>query len=106
MTDDNSVLVGFIYRKDGLWSVYNATKLGPGKVFSECEDLIKNNLKHAGFDEALLLDSKKWSAGSGRKFVLEKDQTICIPNGLREIRVGLCWDTRCDIDASVILLNA
>lgn len=67
-SSENAVLVGFIYRKNGKWIVYNATVFGEGKVFSECEDLIKSNLKHVGFNEHMLLDSKKWSADTGKKF--------------------------------------
>ena len=35
---------------------------GPGKVFTECEELIRSNLGFAGFDEVILLETKGWSA--------------------------------------------
>jgi len=51
----------------------NISATGPGKNFVECENLIRSNLKHAGFDEVLLLETKEWSAQHGKKFDLEKD---------------------------------
>jgi len=106
MSDDNSILVCFIFRKDGIWHLCNVSKFGSGKVFTECEDLIKNNLKCTGYNEELLFESKSWKATMGKKFSLKKDETILIPNTLKEIRIGLGWDTHCDIDASIICLNA
>ena len=51
------------------------------------------------------MESKDWKSDSGKRFILKKDQTIFIPKDLEEIRVGLGWDTNCDIDASIILLD-
>ena len=82
---ENSILVGFIFRKDGIWHLFNSGTPGPGKVFTECEDLIKNNLKHVGMQEYMLMESKKWSASSGKKFKMKKDDVICIPKGLNEL---------------------
>ena len=49
--------------------------------------------------------SKHWSAGSGRKFKLEKDQTICIP--MDKVTIGLGWAAGgVDIDTSVLMLDA
>ena len=62
---------------------------------------IKNNLKHAGFDEDLLGESKAWDGH--KKFNLVKDHAALLPSNLTHLRVGLGWDTRLDIDASVIL---
>jgi hypothetical protein len=38
---DNSIVSGLLFRKNGLWNVYNSQDLAPGKVFTECEDVIK-----------------------------------------------------------------
>ena len=51
----------------------NVSKFGSGKVFTECEDLIKANLKLTGYDENLLYETKSWKASMGKKFILEKD---------------------------------
>ena len=51
----------------------NILETGPGKNFSESEELIRNNLKYAGFDEILLLETKTWTSNKGKKFVLEKE---------------------------------
>ena len=64
--------------------------------------MIKDNLKHAGFDEALLGESKAWK---GEIFNLKKDQSVLVPESLTHIRIGLGWDTRVDIDASIICFD-
>jgi len=51
------------------------------------------------------MESKSWKVSMGKKFVLKKDETIMIPECLKEIRVGLGWDTHCDIDASIICFD-
>jgi N-acetyl-beta-hexosaminidase len=61
----NGVLAYFIYRKENTWEVYSSSKSCPGKVFTECEDLIKSNLIHVGFDEVLLGESKAWTSSKG-----------------------------------------
>lgn len=74
------------------WTVYNCSQGSFGKNFTECESLIKSNLKHVGFDEALLLESKNWN--NGKSFNLQKDQVLFIPkNCYNKIKVGLGWDT-------------
>jgi hypothetical protein len=72
-TKDNSVLVCILYRKRGAWSIYNTTDFGPGKVFTECEELIQKNLVSCGLDIALIQESKAWSKNNGKKFILEKE---------------------------------
>ena len=74
-------------------------------MFTECEQVIKANLAKVGFDEVILMETRSWSAQKGTKFNLEKDQTICIPDNMSELILGLGWDTRADIDASVIMCN-
>ena len=64
--------------------------------------MIKDNLKHAGFNEALLGESKAWS---GKIFNLKKDQSLLVPESLTHIRIGLGWDTELDIDASIICFD-
>lgn len=66
--------------------------------------MIKSNLKHAGFDEDLLGESKAWDGH--KKFNLVKDHAVVLPSNLTHLRIGLGWDTRLDIDASVILFKA
>lgn len=41
----------------------------------------------------------------GRAFDMDKDQTISFPETLRTFNIGLGWDTKTDIDCSVILMN-
>ena len=51
------------------------------------------------------MESRAWKSGSGKRFDLKKDTILFIPEDMKEIRVGLGWDTKCDIDASIILLD-
>ena len=53
-SSDNSYLCCIIHRNDYFWSLAKIDKFGEGKVFTECEDLVRNNLKLAGFDEMFL----------------------------------------------------
>ena len=63
-------------------------------------------LTYAGFNSALIEETKNWRADKGKKFNLKKDDVICIPAFSETISIGLGWDTRVDIDASVLLLGA
>ena len=70
---DNCIFACILYRENTFWSVVNVSDTGPGVNFGESEELIRNNLKHAGLDEVLLLETKEWSATKGKKFDLKKD---------------------------------
>ena len=102
---NNTVLAAVIYKKQGQWHIFNSQDQSPGKVFTECEEVIKSNLIKVGFDEVILIESKAWSAQNGMKFKLEKEKPILIPSHVSEITVGLGWDTKVDIDASVIMMS-
>jgi stress response protein SCP2 len=51
------------------------------------------------------METKSWSAQKGNKFNLSKEQTIFIPQSMSSVMVGLGWDTKADIDASVLMLD-
>jgi len=53
----------------------------------------------------MLEETKAWNAGKNRKFNLQKDDLVNLPGHMDQIQVGLGWDTRCDIDASVIMMQ-
>lgn len=57
-SENSACLACFIYRKDGGWSVYNCQMAGPGKVFTECEQLIEDNLKFVGLDPIVMAESR------------------------------------------------
>jgi len=59
--DNSACLACILFRKDGGWSVYNSQMAGPGKVFTECEQLIEDNLKFVGLDPVLMAESKQWN---------------------------------------------
>ena len=103
--DANAICAAMMYRKNGVWSVMSSQDTGPGKVFTECEDLIKQNLIKCGFDPIILEETKGWNSNSGKKFVLEKDQAVFLPSTMKVLRLGLGWDTRMDLDASVLMMD-
>jgi hypothetical protein len=76
------VLTAIIYKKQGQWHIFNSQDQSPGKVFTECEQVIKANLLKLGFDEVILNETRFWSALKGNKFNLEKEQTIIIPDNM------------------------
>ena len=51
----------------------NVHELGPGTVFTDCEDLIRQNLKYAWFDEIVLMETRGWTQASKKKYLMEKD---------------------------------
>ena len=51
------------------------------------------------------MESKSWSAQKGMKFNLKKEQSIYLPDSIKKVKVGLGWDTKADIDASIIMLD-
>ncbi|KAL4508061.1 hypothetical protein ABPG72_021434 [Tetrahymena utriculariae] len=95
----------FIFEKnfDGVWFLSEVFITGEGKAFVECEALIKQGLVKSGFDEGLLLECKNWSGG--KSFKIQKEDTLMIPESMKEIFVGLGWDTTCDIDSSLLLYD-
>jgi tellurium resistance protein TerD len=70
---DNSLLAFVIYRNGGTWTLLNTNTFGPGKVFTECQDLINGGLVNCGLDMALIQESKSWAQNRGKKFILEKE---------------------------------
>ena len=66
--------------------------------------MMLKNLEKAGFNPAILEETKNWS-NVKRSFVLEKDEVIFLPSSVQQFNVGLGWSTRCDLDASILLLD-
>lgn len=80
-------------------------EVGEGRNFLENESLIKKGLvKGLGFDEVLFSECKNWSGG--KSFALDKNCSLLIPPVIKTIAVGLGWDSRCDIDSSILLFDA
>ena len=69
-SDSNASMAGIIYRRNGVWSFMDSSDKGPGKVFTECETLIKDNLTKCGLDPVLLAETQGWNASNAKKFVL------------------------------------
>ena len=64
-----------------------------------------DNLDKAGFDSSLIAETKNWSPDEGKKISLQQDQVAQMPQTLKSFKFGLGWNTKCDLDASVILLD-
>ena len=64
------------------------------------------NLERFGFDPILLEETKNWNPQGGKKFNIKKDQSVHMPPHIQQIKFGLGWESRCDIDASLILMDA
>ena len=62
-------------------------------------------MKYTAIDNLQLLDTKNWDAKSGKKFALQRDKAIIIPETLKEMHVGLGWKSELDLDVAVIMLN-
>ena len=103
--DQNAVMSAVLFRTNPTWSFVNVNAVGSGTNFQESNDLIMNNLTHAGFDPVLLLETKGWQVNSGSKFNMKKDDAVNIPDSLRIFKIGLGWDTRLDLDCSVLLFD-
>ena len=52
------------------------------------------------------METKNWNPTPGKKFNIKKDQSVNMPEGLTSIKFGLGWTSKCDIDASIILMDA
>ncbi|KAL4453632.1 hypothetical protein ABPG74_009528 [Tetrahymena malaccensis] len=91
---------------DGNW-VLHQTKVFDkvGKTFIECENVVKQGLIQSGFDEGIFLEAKNWKGN--KTFNLKKEDVLIIPDNIadNEIFVGLGWDTRCDIDSSILTFD-
>lgn len=100
-----AAMVGVIYRTNPTWSFVATPKFGDGKVFTECDALIMESLGKAGLDADVLEETKNWVPGSGKKFNMEKDMVVNIPDTLKYFKIGLGWESRLDIDCSVLLMD-
>ena len=78
---------------------------GDGTNFIESNDIVMKNLTFAGFDPVILMETKGWNAKSGKKFNMKKDDVVNIPDSMRVFKIGLGWDTKLDIDCSLLLLD-
>lgn len=88
-----------------MWSFVNVNAAGDGTNFIESNDIIMKNLTFAGFDPVILMETKGWNASSGKKFNMKKDDVVNIPDSMRVFKIGLGWDTKLEIDCSLLLLD-
>ncbi|KAL4453634.1 hypothetical protein ABPG74_009530 [Tetrahymena malaccensis] len=91
---------------DGTWVLHKTKAVDKvGKTFVECESMVKQALLQCGFDEGLFQEAKNWFGN--KTFDLKKEDVLVIPNTIvdNQIFVGLGWDTRCDIDSSILTFD-
>ena len=100
---NNSVVVAVLRRMNPSWSFVNVSESGPGCNFTQSESLIKNSLRHVGFDPVLLQETANWQpAGGARRFNMVKDQVVYLPKSCPDLQIGLGWDAGCDVDCSIL----
>ena len=46
-----------------------------------------------------------WKPEEGKKISIKQDQVVQMPKDLSCFKFGLGWETKCDLDASVVLLD-
>ena len=97
----NSVLVSLLRRVNPTWSYINVSTPGPGKNFTESENMIRSNLSMAGFDPVMLQETANWN-GQARRFDMVKDQVIYLPKQCPNVNVCLGWNAGCDVDCSIL----
>ena len=108
--DFTSVLAAFLFRPDidnnpNNWMIKNIGDLGFQKDFVESMPLILSNMKFL-VDEVLLKEAASWNTKTGKSFNLEKGGQVLLADCLKQIAIGLGWETFCDLDSSVFTLNA
>lgn len=86
------------------WKIKNISKTGNQKNFVDCIPMISESLKFM-IDEFLLKEVESWNLQTGKAFDLKKGDEIHLPSCLNNIAVGLGWETQCDLDSSVMLLD-
>jgi len=107
--DFTTVLAAFLYRPDidnnpNNWMIKNIGEMGFQKNFVESIPLIISNMKFL-VDEVLLKEAASWNTKTGKSFNLEKGGQVMLADCLKEIAIGLGWETKCDLDSSVFTLD-
>jgi stress response protein SCP2 len=60
---------------------------------------------HVGLDPIIMMESKNWNGKTAKKFNLVKDESLNLPTAINHLTLGLGWDTKLDLDASIIMLD-
>eukprot|EP01080_Neovahlkampfia_damariscottae_P002155 gene2155-2020_t len=84
------------------WHIKNIDRVCGGKNFQEVEFEMKEELYFLIPPE--IMGEVKYDPNSQKSFNMKKEQVLNIPQGMYS--VGLGWDSKCDLDASVGLLDA
>ena len=62
-------------------------------------------MTNCGYDLALIEETKGWTKECGKKFILEKDDIIYVPNGVSSLKLALGWVSKADLDSSILMLD-
>ena len=80
---NNAVLAGIIHKTPPTWSYKQVQAYGPGKVFTECDEMVIKSLENVGFDPIILMETANWRPNTGKKFNIKKEQVVNIPASLQ-----------------------
>eukprot|EP00760_Papus_ankaliazontas_P009743 PhM_4_TR14127/c1_g1_i3/m.90876/K05791/terZ; tellurium resistance protein TerZ len=92
----SSLLLYVVQRRDATyWDVAACSVSLPGHTFMDGYGAMLHHVRP---------DLAGGRVAEGR-FNLRKNDDFVIPQNINHLRVGLGWDTRCDLDASVVMLR-
>ena len=98
-------IVMLLHRTKGTWAVRPSHAIAYGRTFQDCYDDVLLSLG-AIFDPVLLAERR---ASMKRTFNMVKADVCELPPDLfmsgEDLFVGLGWNTRCDLDAGIMLVD-
>lgn len=103
--DAKSLLSSILYRNNQCeWVLKSINESGSQNNFVECLPMITKNISFL-IDEDTLKESESWNILTGKSFDLKKGDEIDLAHCLKDIAIGLGWETYCDIDSSIVTLD-
>jgi len=101
-----STVVALLYRTpDASWALHACGSLAAGRNFSECYNDVLASL--ASVVDPVLLAERR--ANMNKTFNMKKNDVCELPSELfisgEDLFVGLGWDTKCDLDAGILITD-
>lgn len=97
--------MALLHRTNGSWALRSSSVLAFGRNFKDCYNDVLTALS-AVFDPVLMAERR---ANMKRTFKMNKSDVCELPSDLfiagEDLFVGLGWDTKCDLDAGIMLVD-
>ncbi len=97
--------MALLHRTNGAWAVRPSGLLAFGRTFQDCYNDVLTALSTV-FDPVVLAERR---ANLKRTFNMNKSEVCELPSDLfttgEDLFVGLGWDTKCDLDAGILLVD-